>query len=329
MTIDKLPSGSYRIRHMYSGKTYSLTVPYKPTSKEAMILISEKMNKNVSAHSIKGRTFKVCALEYIADRENVLSQGTIKGYNTIVRSMSDEFKSLNIYDISMVNIQREINRYSAKHSPKSVRNMNGFISAIMRIYRDGMIINTSLPQKAIVKHHRPSEEDVKRILEASRGTIYHIPFQLGVLGLRRGEVCALQITDLKGSELTINKDVIEDKDFHWVVKNMPKTNASNRIIQIPEKLADEIRESGKIFDLTPPMLVQTLHKYQSQLGIEPFRFHDLRSYCASYLHYLGYPDKYIQNYCGWASNYTMNKIYKEAMEDKQKDIQKEMANRLL
>lgn len=328
MTIDKLPSGAYRIRHMYKGKSYSLTLDHKPTSKEAMILISDKMNKD-AAPSSKGSTFGACANEYLTDRENVLSQGTIKGYSTIIRAMSDSFKKINIYDVSMADIQREINRYSANHSPKSVRNMNGFISAVMRVYRDGMIINTSLPQKVEIRHHRPSEEDVKHILEKSIGTMYHIPFQLGVLGLRRGEVCALTLDDINGTELTINKDVIEDKNFHWVVKNMAKTSASNRTIQIPQKLADEIRESGKIFELTPPMLVQTLHSYQDQLGIEHFRFHDLRSYCASYLHYLGYPDKYIQNYCGWASGYTMNKIYKEAMEDKQKDIQKGMADSLL
>lgn len=328
MTIEKLSSGSYRIRQTYKGKRYSVTVDHKPTQKEAMILIADIMNADVPAKGVR-KSFEYCALEYIEDRENVLSQGTVKGYGTLIRSMSNEFKRINIYDITMVEIQREINRYSAEHSPKSVRNMNGFISAVMGVYREGMVINTSLPQKAVDRHHRPSEEDVKRILEASAGTIYHIPFQLGVLGLRRGEVCALTLDDLKGNELTICKDVIEDKNFHWVTKNMAKTSASNRTIQIPQKLADEIKASGKIFDLTPPMLVQTLHSYQERLGIERFRFHDLRSYCASYLHFLGYPDKYIQNYCGWASGYTMNKIYKEAMEDRQKDIQKEMADSLL
>lgn len=330
MTIEKLPSGSYRIRQRYKGKLYLITLDHKPTQKEAVMLMAEKMETNNDGPKVKGNTVERCVEEYINDRENILSPGTIKGYMTIKRSMSSAFLSANIYDVTAADIQKEVNLYSKNHSAKSVRNFNGFISAVFSVYRPNMIFHTSLPQRPVVKRQRASEDDVQRILEASKNDkTYHVAFQLGVLGLRRGEIAALQLSDLKGNELTINKDITEDKNFHWVVKNIPKTEASNRTIIIPESLANEIRENGKIFDLTPPMLVQTLHKYQKELGIPEFRFHDLRSYCASYLHFLGYPDKYIQEFCGWSSSYTMNRIYKEVMEDKMKDAKLEMASSLL
>lgn len=36
MTIEKLPSGSYRIKQMYNGKRYSITLNYKPTKKKLL-----------------------------------------------------------------------------------------------------------------------------------------------------------------------------------------------------------------------------------------------------------------------------------------------------
>ena len=44
MKIEQLPSGSYRIRKMFNGVNYAVTVPYKPTQKEALQLINEKLN---------------------------------------------------------------------------------------------------------------------------------------------------------------------------------------------------------------------------------------------------------------------------------------------
>lgn len=327
-TIEKLPSGSYRISQTSNGQRVRVTVPYKPTEKEAVLLIAEKL-KNVPAKGNGRQKFIDCALEYIEDRKNVNSPGTAKGYLTITRSMSEKFKDIYINDMTAADVQREVNRYALNHSAKSVKNFNGFITAVLRVYRDGLILHTSLPQRSEIHRVRASEGDVKRILEDSIGTKYHIPFQLGVLGLRRGEICALTLEDINGNMLTVNKDLIEDETFHWVIKPMAKTSKSNRTIPIPEKLANEIRENGIIFDNTPPMLVTTLHKYQKKLGIEEFRFHDLRSYCASYLHFLGYADKYIQDYCGWSSSYTMNRIYKEALRDKEIPLQEEMANKLI
>ena len=40
MTVEKLKSGSYRIRQAYNGVRYSVTVPYKPTKKECLQLMA-------------------------------------------------------------------------------------------------------------------------------------------------------------------------------------------------------------------------------------------------------------------------------------------------
>ena len=43
MKIEKLPSGSYRVRKMYKGKTYTVVFDYKPTQKEALQAISAEL----------------------------------------------------------------------------------------------------------------------------------------------------------------------------------------------------------------------------------------------------------------------------------------------
>lgn len=328
MTIEELPSGSYRIKQMYKGTYYSITVPYKPTKKEATILMAERLQTETPKG--KPRSFGDCLASYIADRENVLSPSTIRSYYTLQRSFQKDFLAILMSDLNNEDIQRELNSYSTSHSSKSVRNMSGLITAVVKVYKPNMMVHVSLPQKQVTKYTRASTNDVAKLLEETEGTEYHVAFQLGVLGLRRGEVCGLSLDDLgEDNVLTIHRVMVEDKDFHWVYKDVPKNETSHRQIKLAEKLANEIRQQGFICKVTPPMLVYTLHGYQEKLGLPHFRFHDLRAYCVSYLHLNGYPDKYIQNFCGYKTNYTMDKVYKEVMEDQLMSIKEDMVKTLL
>ena len=45
MRIEKLPSGSYRMRKMYKGKMYTVVTDYKPTRKEAIQLMADQLNQ--------------------------------------------------------------------------------------------------------------------------------------------------------------------------------------------------------------------------------------------------------------------------------------------
>ena len=45
MKIEKLPSGSYRIRKTYKGQAYTVVFDSKPTQKEAMLAMADELKK--------------------------------------------------------------------------------------------------------------------------------------------------------------------------------------------------------------------------------------------------------------------------------------------
>lgn len=305
--LDKLPSGSWRYRKMYKGTTYTFLFDHKPTEREIALRLAERLQDE----SGKCGTFNECIVDYIANRESILSPSSIRTYRNFIKVLKSDLLSKDIYQITQSDIQREINRYSANHAPKSVRSLHGFISAIFNVYRPQFVLKTSLPRNDIKPRFRPNTEQITAILKEVEGTPYHVSFQLGILGLRRGEICALSLDDLKDNTLTINKTLVYNKE--WIVKETPKTEESNRTIYIPDALADEIREQGFIFDRSPKKLNDYLHKVQDRLEIPRFRFHDLRSYFASYASTLNIPEADIMKMGGWKSDFVFKRLYRESM----------------
>lgn len=326
MKIEKRDSGSYRVRKTFNKKTYSITFDHKPTQKEVDAEFYARFNKGGSSGK---KPMKNCVLEYIEARTNVISPSTMRSYITLSKSMTKDFANKNIYDIEQIDIQNEINAFSLTHSPKTVRNYHGLISAVFATYRPEMIIRTTLPQKRPSERYKPTENDIKAILNASVGSPYHIAFQLGVLGLRRGEVLGINAeTDIEDNILHIHQVLVEGPEG-WELKDVPKNDTSNRKILLPDNLVDEIRENGEVFSMSPNMILQALSSYQDKLGIPHFRFHDLRHYFASYAHAIGIPDVYIMEMGGWKTTTTMDKIYKEALADKSIAMKKLVADKLL
>lgn len=320
MKIDRVSANTYRVRKTYKKQEYVVYFDHKPSEREVLTAMSERLSSSEDK-SLKG-SFEDYCNKYIDSKSNILSPSTLGGYRKITRSISETFKKKNIYNIEQIDIQNEVNRYAEDHSPKSVRNLHGFISAVLGVFRPNLTISTALPQKKKFDRNLPTTEEVKKILEASKGTPYHIPFQLAVLGLRRSEICAATPEDIHGNYLTINKTRIYDKDNHLTTRDNTKTTESTREIYLPDDLVEEIKQAGTIYDLTPPMLVKTLHKYQDELKINHFRLHDLRAYYVSYAHSLGIPDVYIMKSGGWKTDYVMKSVYRNALKDQEAEMQK-------
>lgn len=310
MKLEQLPSGSYRAKKVYKGKTYRVTFDHKPTDREITLALAEVMQEDTPKE--KGSFYKY-AQEYIENKTGVLSPATIRTYNIKLEQLSEKFKNTNIYDIDNNIVQHEISIFSETHAPKTTKTLYGFIASVLSAYRPSLKIRITLPQNIAKEEYEPKNEDIKLLLEHAENTPYSIPFQLGILSCRRGEICAASVDDLDGNNLWIHRSMVYNGK--WIIKESPKTDASNRIIPLPESLANQIREQGYIYNNHPNALNKAIHRFQKQLGIPEFKFHALRSYFASYAHSLGIPDADIMAIGGWETDHIMKKVYRKSIEE--------------
>lgn len=324
MKIEKLPSGSYRIRKMYKGKTYTVVTDYKPTQKEAIQLMADELDKVQGTH--ERMTFRKAAEEYVSMKRNVLSPRTIKEYSETPDRLPDWWNDLPLSDITQVEINRLVNEISKDKSPKTVRNYHGFLSAVLSTYRPDMKIYTKLPQKVKHEPYLPSQEDVKRILEATKGSQFEVPIILACYGMRRSEICALRVEDIDGDVVHINKAMVQDEHKNWVIKTT-KTTESTRNIIIPLELADIIREQGYVYKGHPNSITCYMSKLQDKLGLPRFSVHKLRHYFASQMSALGVPDADILKMGGWETDHVMKSVYRHSMLEKEERAKRAAAEK--
>lgn len=325
MKIEKLPSGSYRIRKMYKGQTYTIVFDHKPTQKEAMQAMAAELDKIQEKY--ESLTFRTAAQKYIDSKKNVLSPSTIRGYSGIVRQISSAFLNNNIYDITVLDVQSEINRLAERCSPKTVRNHHGFLSAVLGSFRPDLKLVTTLPQKVKNEPYIPSDDDIRQILDYAKGTEYEIPIILACYGMRRSEICALTLDDINGDVVSITKAKVQDENLEWVTKTT-KTTASTREIVIPMEIADKIREKGYVYKGYPGEITKFLAASQKKMGIPLFSIHKLRHYFVSKMSAMNVPEEDIMRFGGWETDYVMKGVYRHAMEDKNKDAQRAAASKL-
>lgn len=326
MKIEKLPSGSYRIRKMYKGKMYSVVFDEKPTQKEAIQAMAEKLNSIVlPAHT--PITFQSACDEFFRIKGNVLSPSTKNGYMSILRNLSDEFKGLRLSDIKQTDIQKEINNYSASRSPKTTSNANGFILSVISTFRPDVTFHITLPQKEKKEPYIPTSEEVKLILQKSAGTKYYIPLSLACCGLRRSEILALELSDLSDDNvLTINKAMVVGIDKQWHIKSTKTTNSSRNIV-IPSFIADAIREQGYIYKGSANQIYENLQKYQNELGIPNFKLHALRHYFATMMSQT-MDEVNVMKMGGWSTPHVMKAVYRHSTIDRDTELQRDAINGL-
>ena len=133
MNIEKLPSGSYRARLTYKGKSYRKTFDHKPTQKEVMQAIAAQLDDKPAAPKSQ-ISCEDAAQKYCEIKSNVLSPKTVREYLMLSKRLPGWFLDLPLPDIDQVALNKVVNELALDKAPKTVRNAHGFISAVLKTY---------------------------------------------------------------------------------------------------------------------------------------------------------------------------------------------------
>lgn len=320
------PDGSVKKKRIY--KSFTCTTPGAKGKRECERMAAEwASRKDTHNLSYESMTFAQALDGYISTKSNVLSPTTYRDYRSKQKIAYKKLNSIKLCNIDSVIVQAWINEYSQGHSPKTVRNAYGLLTAAITFYLPGFKIHPNLPMPRKPELYTPSDSDIKKLLNSIHGTDLEIAVYLGAFcAMRLGEICALESSDIVGNTITINKSLALCEDGNYKVKS-PKTLSSYRTVQAPDFVIQRLKGiRGRIIDKKPYNVTKALKRALKANNLPNFRFHDLRHYSASILHAIGIPDQYIMQYGGWKTDYVMKTVYRNVIDEEMKKINDKISN---
>lgn len=312
-----LPSGNIRIQ-VYDYTDVDGKKHYKsftaPTKQEAKYLAAQW--KAGKAEKKPSRiTLYEAVSRYIEAKEGVLSPSTIRSYMRMHERRMKDIGRIWLDEVNSTDVQIWISDLSKNLSPKYVRNIYGLLSAAIEMFAPDLTLKITLPEKRRPELYCPSDEDVKKLLKQVADTDLEIAILLAAFGpMRRGEICALESTDITGNKISVTKSMVKGPDGEYCIKQ-PKTYGSYREIEYPDFVLKKIgKRTGRVVHLNPDAITRHFESAIKKSGLPHFRFHDLRHYAASIMHAIGVPDQYILQRGGWASDNVMKTVYRNAID---------------
>lgn len=320
----KLPSGNWRVQLQIDGKRYSCTgATKKDAENEAKKLYAGFQIEKKSILTV-GKAID----KYIDSKEKVLSPSTVRGYKTIRKNHLQSLMDINLTELTPLDIQQAISADQASgRSAKTIKNAHGLLSAMLKEFRPTFISNPKLPQKKPQEIRIFSEQEMKKVWAASKGTPYELPILLASwLGLRQSEIKGLKFGDIQDGRLHIQRAIV--KGTSGPVEKGTKTVSGDRYIKLPETIAQlitdeynrrfpKVNPTDYICPMSASAIYENFIRICEKAGVKPCRFHDLRHFAASEAHSLGVPDKYAMRRMGHATDNMLKTVYQHTMRDKE------------
>lgn len=312
--VGKLPDGKRIYKHL-TGKSKAEVL------EKARAYQDDETPTTAQAGSM---TVRQAIDKYIDRREAELSPSTIAMYKSYRNSSFLILQNKKIADLSDAFIQSQIDDYAKTHEPKSVLNRWNLIKAAVKEQKKNFDPSVRLPRLKRKRLDMPESTRMQNLFQAVEGSDLEVPVCLAaVCGLRRGEICALDLSqdvDYERNLIHINKDVVRSYDGTYVVKP-PKTDAANRTVPAPEWLIDILKTArdNPAFKIpTPNNVTIKFQRLARKLGIN-CSFHGLRHYFVSVMTALNIPDIYQMDRLGHTTSYILNR-YKEFLKEKNAEV---------
>lgn len=321
----KLPSGNYRTRiHIGNKKYKSFTAP---TKKESEYIASLYLKNHIlDRGNIYENTIYQIVSEFIVVREPYISPSTTRTYLYLLKHFIP-LKTVRIKDFTTPRHQLWIDNID--RAPKTIKNINGLLVSALKHY--GIELGpVNLPSKEYKPIKIPTTDEIKIIIDyfnERHDKDMILAIYLASMGtLRRGEVCALTSEDIDRNKSTIhiNKSQVMDKNRNILIKE-PKTYSSNRIIEMPKFVVDMMPKNNPIVNLNISQLTKRFMRAMKNLNMN-YTFHSLRHYSASIMHANHIPTQYIMERGGWKTETTLNRIYRNSLDDYRKKYSKQTNN---
>lgn len=311
MKAVKLPSGNYRVQVMHGNKRYSFTAKKKADAKDKA---DEFLKRKAD---ITTTPLGEAIDEYIEIKENVLSPSTVRGYKAIRKNNLQDLMDIPVRELTDEAVQRAVNRMAIKKAPKTVRNAIGLLTATLSVYAPDMRLHITLPKRKQMEYNIPTTQEVNLLLNNS-GKNMRIAIMLAAFcSLRRGEIIALESSDINGNVIHVHRNAVKNADGELVFKS-PKTYKSDRYVIAPKILLDHIKGiDGRVCPLQPASISGLFRRACEKSDLN-CRFHDLRHYYVSINHALLVPDQYIMLSGGWKSDTILKRVYRNTLSDMEK-----------
>ena len=344
-TIEKLPSGNYRLSYTKDKKRYRKTVKadsLKEAKKLLYTFISETENSKALYHNM---SFKELASLWITDYlEKNATTTTVE--IAIINIKNHVIPFLGNYKIKTITpaiINNFINELRNKRkkdgSPYSINSIkktyNNVRSILSFAYRMSLIdenpcnrVQLKLESNEKQDLHFYTVEQAKIFLKEleNEDLKYQLIFKLALFnGLRRSEVLGLKWDDINIKEKTIHVQRTRQKIKGGTELSKTKTKGSNRILTLSNGILEQLNilrndnESEFIFpNIYPDTLTKKFHNICKRVNLPLIKLHDLRHTCATLLLANGIDIRTVAGYLGH-SNIKTTMIYLHALDDKFKD----------
>ena len=323
MKAIKTKSGKWRVRPVdhyeyKDGKRKTVLACITADTKKEALRLAYLYEENRRAPM----TFEKALQKYIDMKREVLSVTTIaRSYESIQRNAYGSINNVQLRKFTSELIQGWVNEYAAEHSPKSVANAHGLLMAVLGVFCPSVHFSVTLPKKNPPRLYTPTDEEIKRLLKSIEGTDMEKAVLLSAFGtLRRAELCAITLDDIKGDVVTISKSMVKDGAGIWSLK-APKTPESTRSVKYPHEVIKRVTRnvgaSQRLIEYTPDQITRRFPRILKRCGLPHFRFHDLRAYAVSIRHALGIPDQYIMLDGGYKTDAVLKQTYRRTMADKE------------